>query len=69
MAQQQHSLMAPQLRVDPLGLSNVDISSQTTYTAKFNETLKVNRLDAEYFQPKYQRMLDLTHIPQFQPDG
>jgi hypothetical protein len=42
-----------------LGLDrHLNISFQTAYAAMFSEAATVNRLDAEYFQPKYYRTLE-----------
>lgn len=41
-----------------LGLDTLDLSTQKTYVANFSETVEGDRFDAEYFQPKYYRVLD-----------
>jgi restriction endonuclease S subunit len=49
---------AEALLLHELGLDNLDLSTQKTYVANFSETVEGDRLDAEYFQPKYYRVLD-----------
>lgn len=48
---------AEALLIRELGLDTINLSVQTTYTANFNEASKAKRMDAEYFQPKYYRVL------------
>jgi hypothetical protein len=45
--------------LESLGLYNIDLSHQVAYTANFNDANRARRLDAEYFQPKHQRVLDV----------
>jgi prepilin-type processing-associated H-X9-DG protein len=40
-----------------LDLDTLDLSTKTTYTAMFSETLEANRLDAEHFQSKYLKVV------------
>jgi restriction endonuclease S subunit len=49
---------AENLLFHELGLDNLDLSTQKTYIANFSETVEGDRFDAEYFQPKYYRVLD-----------
>lgn len=42
-----------------LGLDDLDLSHQPTYTRNFSETWAAGRLDAEYFQPKYQWAMEI----------
>ncbi len=44
-----------------LGLNTINLSHQTSYTAYFGEVKNANRFDAEYFQPKYLRILNAIH--------
>lgn len=48
---------AEALLLHELGLEALDLSHQTTFTATFAEVMEARRLDAEYFQPKYRRVL------------
>ncbi len=48
---------AEQLLLQELGLNNLDLSPQTSYVANFDETIEAKRIDAEYFQPKYSRIV------------
>ncbi|VEP13980.1 Restriction endonuclease S subunit [Hyella patelloides LEGE 07179] len=52
------SAEAEQLLLQELGLDNLDLSPQTSYVANFDETIEAKRIDAEYFQPKYQIIVD-----------
>jgi restriction endonuclease S subunit len=56
-------LSAQSLLLENIGLSSIDLSHQVAYTAHFNHTVGAHRLDAEYFQPKYQRVLDVLRKP------
>jgi restriction endonuclease S subunit len=49
---------AEALLLHELGLDTLDLSHQTTFTAPFAEVMEARRLDAEYFQPKYRRVLE-----------
>jgi len=50
-------LQAEQLLLDELGFKDLDLSHQLYYTVPFKKTEEANRLDAEHFQPKYERLL------------
>jgi len=53
---------AEQLLLHILGLDQLEISTKTAYTAMFGEAVAANRLDAEYFQPKYRTIIEhLSH--------
>ena len=41
-----------------LGVGPLDLSHQTTYTAPFSEAIEAQRLDTEFFRPKYRRVKD-----------
>ncbi len=47
---------AEALLLDALGIADLDLPHQTAYTAMFSEAAEAQRLDAEYFRPKYQRL-------------
>lgn len=49
---------AEALLLHELGLDTLDLSTQKTYVANFSETVEGDRFDAEYFQPKYYRVID-----------
>ena len=50
-------VQAESLLMAELGLDDLDLSHQTTYTRNFSQVWAAGRLDAEYFQPKYQRAM------------
>ncbi|MBX2997843.1 MAG: hypothetical protein KF893_04985 [Caldilineaceae bacterium] len=50
---------AEDLLLTGLGLDTLDLSPQLTYTGTFGEMANAARFDGEYFQPKYQRAMDL----------
>ena len=56
-------LQAEQLLLDELGFKDLDLSHQLCYAVPFKKTKEANRLDAEYFQPKYERLIQ--HIQFF----
>ena len=41
-----------------LGLDDLDLSHQPTYTRNFSETWAAGRLDAEFYEPRYYTLLD-----------
>lgn len=50
-------LQAEQLLLDEVGFKNLHLSHQLCYTVPFKKTEEANRLDAEHFQPKYERLV------------
>lgn len=50
-------LQAEDLLLDELGFRKLDLRHQLYYTVPFKKTREANRLDAEHFQPKYERLL------------
>ena len=44
-----------------LGLDNLDLSTQKSYVANFSETVESDRLDAEYYNPKYTVLINYLH--------
>jgi len=48
---------AENLLLSELGLDDLDLSSTLFYERRFSETQEAARLDAEYFQPKYYRLM------------
>ena len=50
---------AETLLLAELGLDNLDLSHQPTYTQNFSQAWETGRLDAEYFQPRYQRAMEI----------
>ncbi len=53
-------LQAEQLLLDELGFKDLDLNHQLCYTVAFKKTKEANRLDAEHFQPKYERAMALV---------
>jgi len=49
---------AENLLLEELGLSNYQIKDELSYTVNFSEIKKVNRIDAEYFLPKYEKLIE-----------
>lgn len=49
---------AETLLLRELGLDRLDLSHQITYEAYSSEAMAAGRLDAEYFQPKYVRLIE-----------
>ncbi|MGA7933060.1 MAG: hypothetical protein WCA35_05895, partial [Kovacikia sp.] len=50
---------AEALLLHELGLDTLDLSTQKTYVANFSETVEGDRIDAEYFKPRYQRAMEI----------
>jgi len=50
-------LQAEQRLLDELGFKELDLSHQLHYTVPFQKTREANRLDAEHFQPRCERLL------------
>ncbi|MFA5838940.1 MAG: restriction endonuclease subunit S [Candidatus Paceibacterota bacterium] len=50
---------AENLLLEELGLKNFESKSRLWSVVNLSEAKKVNRIDAEYFQPKYQKILSL----------
>jgi len=50
---------AEALLLAELGLDDLDLSHQPTYARDFSHAWAAGRLDAEYFQPKYQRAMEI----------
>jgi hypothetical protein len=48
---------AKRLFLTELGVADLDLSSTLCYARPFSQIRQVTRLDAEFFQPKYQRVL------------
>lgn len=49
---------AENLLLEELGLTNFKINEDLSYTVNFSDTKKVNRVDADYFQPKYEDLIN-----------
>lgn len=49
---------AEALLLDELGLDAIDLSHETSYEASFSAAWGAGRLDAEYFQPKYEYLIE-----------
>ena len=50
-------LQAEQLLLDEIGFKGLDLSHQVYWTVPFKKTKEAGRLDAEHFQPKFERLL------------
>jgi len=50
---------AEALLLSELGLDDLDLSHQPTYTRSYSQAWASGRWDAEYFQPKYQLVLEI----------
>ncbi|MBI2906477.1 MAG: hypothetical protein HYX92_02345 [Chloroflexi bacterium] len=50
---------AEQLLLDEIGFKDLDLSHQLYYIVPFKKTVEAKRLDAEYFQPKYEHAMAL----------
>lgn len=51
-------LQAEQLLLDEIGFKQLNLSHQLYYTVPFKKTREASRLDAEHFQPKYDRVVE-----------
>jgi len=54
----QFYLQAEQMVLTELGLDNVDLSQPNYYSISLTQAQKVSRVDAEYFQPKYDKLIE-----------
>lgn len=52
---------AETLLLETLGLSDLDASPAITYQSTFKEVAAAGRFDADYFQPRYQRVRERLH--------
>jgi len=50
-------LQAEQLLLDEIGFKDLDLSHQLYYSVSYKKTREVDRLDAEHFQPRYERLI------------
>ncbi len=48
---------AEALLLHELGLDTLDLSTKKTYVSNFSETVEGDRIDSEYFQPKYKNIV------------
>lgn len=60
-------IKAEQLLLDGLDFKDVDLSHQLYYTVPYKNAREVGRLDAEHFQPKYERLVQ--HLAQTGKSG
>lgn len=56
---------AEALLLSELGLDDLDLSHQPTYTRNFSQVWSAGRLDAEHFQPKYYRLEEVIQSGRF----
>ena len=50
---------AESLLLTELGLDKIDLSPSLFFEARYSDTVTAGRMDAEYFQPRYERLLKL----------
>jgi type I restriction enzyme S subunit len=50
-------VLAEQLLLDAVSFKALDLSRQLYYTVPYKKAMEVRRLDAEHFQPKYERLI------------
>lgn len=50
-------LQAEQLLLDEIGFKDLDLRHQLYYTVPYEKVREAGRLDAEHFQPKYERLI------------
>ncbi|MBI5748968.1 MAG: restriction endonuclease subunit S [Nitrospinae bacterium] len=49
---------AETLLLEELGIKDIDLSHEPCYEINSADTISANRIDAEYYQPKYERMIE-----------
>lgn len=49
---------AEALLVEKLGIKDIDLSHEPCYEVNSADTIAANRIDAEYYQPKYERVIE-----------
>src|SRR3989338_11029910 len=49
---------AESLLLEELGIKDIDLSHEPCYEVNSADTISANRIDAEYYQPKYERMIE-----------
>lgn len=52
------NIEAENLLLEELGLENFQREEEVSYIVHFSDIQSANRMDADYFQPKYQRIID-----------
>jgi len=62
-------MKAGALLLEELGLEDLDLSDQLTFTYNFSEVSGAGRYDGEYFQSKYRRLLQLIEQIGFEDLG
>lgn len=50
-------LQAERMLIDEIGLSNFDFSQKNCYSVPLGQTQELHRVDAEYFQPKFVKLV------------
>lgn len=53
---------AENLLLEELGLKNFDLKEELFYEIDLSETENVDRIDSDYFQPKYKRLLEKVNL-------
>jgi len=51
---------AENLLLEELGLKNVNLEYELSFTANLSEVSRVHRVDAEHFQPKYDQIIEIA---------
>ena len=49
---------AKSLLLDELGIKDIDLSHEPCYEVNSADTITANRIDAEYYQPKYEKVIE-----------
>ena len=49
---------AESLLLEELGIKDIDLSHEPCYEVNSADTISANRIDAEYYQPKYERVIE-----------
>ena len=50
---------AETLLLEELGIKDIDLSHEPCYEVNSADTISANRIDAEYYQPKYERVIEV----------
>ena len=51
---------AESLLLEELGIKDIDLSHEPCYEVNSADTISANRIDAEYYQPKYERVIEVV---------
>ncbi len=50
---------AEKLLLKELGLANIAFEEESSYAVRFTDTISAKRMDPEYFQPKYEKLINV----------